>query len=654
MVPPGSTTGIGHGHHHGHHGHQGQSNSGTAIGSAVNEHDNHRGGSHLGRDAAIGAAGVSYEADRMHPSSSTSTATDSTSAVHKPSLMDKITGKHSNTTDDSSIAGTSSLGRSEPHHTSGLDSRLESQPLDTTDTGRPHHYGRDAAGVGAIGAAGYEAEKHYHDKQAGHDHPSSLSTGGIDPATNQTHKPSLIEKITGKHHEANEGPTIGTTSGATSGVSSGMRPGNTSSFGHLEGHTRTEEDLEKPRHLGRGAVGVGAVGAAGYEAERHHHNKEDIPRTSGLSGTTVGSGYDQQTGSGHGLGRDAALVGGTGTAIGAEKHHHGREYPTSATSSSTQPSAYDERDASGTHYKRDAALGAGAVGAGAVAGSEFSKKEAEKEVKQHAKEEAKYEKELEKEHKHHEKELQKEHKAHEKVHEKEDHHDKKKHGGGLFGFLHRDKSDKELKDEEPSRTATTSLGATGAGTTSGANPGATSSFGHLEDHARTEADLEQPTGGHHERNRLHKDPPAGLLQSSNTKYADAPQGGYASQVTGGTGTTALAQGHDYEGGAGDRGIEPITGLPIDYSKGDGSHGTDDTPVPHHHHGGSTSGATAGAMGTNEYGSRLPGESTRPGGTFDSSKVNSSYPGAPGTNDGYESGHVPHGSHGVSGARTGGY
>ena len=579
------------------------------------ENDNQHEGHHLGRDAAIGAAGVSYGVGRDHPSSSTATATDSTSATHKPSLIDRITGKHTGTTDEPVSGGTSSLGRSEPHHTSGLDSRLESQPRSTTETGQGHHYGRDAVGVGAIGAAGYEAEKHHHH-------------------TGQGHQPSGIV--------------------ATSGDTLGTRPGNTSSFGHLEDHTRTEADLEKPRHLGRDAVGVGAIGAAGYEAEKHHHNKEDIPRTSGLSGTSAGSGYGQQTGPSYGLGRDAALVGGASTALGAEKHHHGLGHPSSTTSSSAQPSAYEERDASGTHYKRDAALGAGAVGAGAVVGSEFSKKEAEKEAKQHAKEEAKHEKELEKEHKHHEKELQKEHKAHEKVHEKEDHHDKKKHGGGLFGFLHRDKSDKELKDEEAARTGTTSLGATGAGAMSGVNTGATSSFGHLEDHSRTEADLEQPTGGHHERNRLHKDPPAGFLQSSNTKYADAPQGGYASQVTGGTGTTALAEGHDYEREAGGRGVESTTGLPIDYSKGDGSYGTDNTPVPHHHHGGSTSGAAAGAMGTNEYGSTLPGESTRPGGTFDSSKVNSSYPGAPGTNDGYETGHVPHSTHGASGTGTGRY
>ncbi|KAL9116914.1 MAG: hypothetical protein Q9187_006556 [Circinaria calcarea] len=719
VIPPGSTaatgtgTGIGHGHHHE------QSNTGTGIGSTTHEHDSQRESSHLGRDAAIGAAGVSYEADRghpsstshehenqrgghhlgrdaaigaaglsygadhSHPSSSIPTTTDSASATHKPSLMDRITGKHTDTAHKSTDGGISSLGHSEPHHTSGLDTRLESQPRENTESGKLHHYGRDVAGGGAIGAAGYEAEKHHHDREAGHDHPVSLPVRETNSTAHQAHKPSLLEKLTGKHHETNEGPVTGATSAPTSGVPPGIKPGTASSFGHLEDHSRTEKDIEQPSHFGKGALGVGTVGAASYKAEKHHRNKEDIPRTSGLSGTTAGSGYDQQSRLGHGLGRDTALVGGTGTAIGAEKHHHSGEYPTSTTSSSTRPSVYDDRDVSGTHYKRDAALGAGAVGAGAVgagaAGSKFSKKEAEKEAKHYAKEEAKFEKELEKEHKHHEKELQKEHKAqekehekvlqkehkaHEKEHEKED-HDKKKHGGGLFGFLHRKKSDKELKEEEAARTGTSHHSATGAGTTLGVNQGPTASFGHFEDHTRTEADLEQPTAGttsgvgatehgHHERNRLHKDPPASLLQAANTKYAEAPQSGYASQVTGGTGTTALAQGHDYKGETGDRGVEPHTGFPIDYSKGDGSFGTDDTPVPHHHHGASTSGAPPGAMGTAEHGSTLPGESTRPGGTFDSSKVNSSYPGAPGTNDGYEAGHVPHRTPGTSGAGTGGY
>ena len=701
----GTGTGIDHGHHHGHstigtgigsttHEHDSQQRENplgrnAAIGAAgvsyetdrghpsstSHEHDNQRGGNHLKRDAAIGAAEVSYGADHSYPSSSVPAATDSASATHKPSLMDRITGKHTDTTHGSTTGGTPSLGRSEPHHTSGLDTRLESRPRETTEVEKPHHYGRDTAGVGVTGAAGYEAEKHRHDREAGRDHPVSLPVRETDSTAHQAHKPSLLEKLTGKHHETNKEPVTGATSGPTSGVASGMKSGPASSFGHLEDHSRTEKDTEEPRHLGRGALGVGAVGAAGYEAEKHHRNKDDIPRTSGLSSTTAGSGYDQQSGSGHSLGRDTALVGGTGAAVAAEKHHHSGEHPTSTISSSTRPSAYDDRDASGAYYKRDAALGAGAVGAGAVgagavgagaaAGSEFSKKEAEREAKHQAKEEAKYEKELEKEHKHHEKVLQKEHKAQEKEHEKEDHHDKKKHGGGLFGFLHRKKSDKELKEEEAAQSGTSHHSATMAGTTSGVNPGSTGSFGHLEDHTRTEADLEQPTAGstfgvgvtehgHHERNRLHKDPPASLLQAANTKHAEAPQSGYASQASGGTGTTALAQGHDYKGDTGDRGIEPQTGLPIDYSKGDGSYGTDDTPVPHHHHGASTSGAPPGALGTAEHGSTLPGESTRPGGTFDSSKVNSSYPGAPGTNDGYEAGHVPHGTHGTSGAGTGGY
>ena len=53
----------------------------------------------------------------------------------------------------------------------------------------------------------------------------------------------------------------------------------------------------------------------------------------------------------------------------------------------------------------------------------------------------------------------------------------------------------------------------------------------------------------HERNRLHKDPPSNIAHAGNTKYAEEPQSGYASQVTGGTGTTALAQGESVPRGS---------------------------------------------------------------------------------------------------------
>ena len=106
-----------------------------------------------------------------------------------------------------------------------------------------------------------------------------------------------------------------------------------------------------------------------------------------------------------------------------------------------------------------------------------------------------------------------------------------------------------------------------------------------------------------------------MLGEHETGYAPKPTSGYATQVTGGTGTTALAQGDSVHRGshfsdvgnrldpavtdpvnapgasiAGERAVDPITGLPVDTSKKFEGFGTDDAP----HHG--TTGA-AGPMGT---------------------------------------------------------
>lgn len=49
-----------------------------------------------------------------------------------------------------------------------------------------------------------------------------------------------------------------------------------------------------------------------------------------------------------------------------------------------------------------------------------------------------------------------------------------------------------------------------------------------------------------------QDPPASVVESraaAGTQYAEPPKSGYATQVTGGTGTTALAQGQDINRGS---------------------------------------------------------------------------------------------------------
>ena len=238
-------------------------------------------------------------------------------------------------------------------------------------TSKDHHYGRDATAVGAVGAAGYEAEKHHH-----------------------------------------KNDTSGASGISGTGTGTGTGPG----YSQHSGSTH---------YGGRDATLAAGGTAAAYEAEKHHHNKDQsFGAKSGLTGST----HDQQPRSGH-HGRDAALAtGGTAAAYEAEKHHHNRDQPLAATGSSNYPSNYDERNTSGTHTKRDAALGAGAgVGAAGIASSEFSKKDAERDRKQLVKEESKHEKALEKDHRQQEKELQKEEKHHDKLLAKEE----KKHEKAL-------------------------------------------------------------------------------------------------------------------------------------------------------------------------------------------------------------------------------
>jgi len=267
--------------------------------------------------------------------------------------------------------------------------------------------GREAAlagGVGATGVGAYEVEKHHHG-QLNPAATSSTSTTGA-PSTGYTDPYS------------------------TSGVHPRVEPTSRS------GITSTGDD----RHFGRDAGIAGAGGLAAYEIEKHHHARDEPGRTSGLSGTTVGT--------------------------------TGRDYD--STRGSFVPGT-DHQTNTDHHYERDG----GIAGAGAVGGAEFSKHEVEK-------------------------------------HRNEgDSHEGKKHGG-ILGFLHHDKdstSDRSARhsgyghdshyDSHQGVKTATGVGAVGAGT---------AAYEH-EKHD-------------HERNRLHKDPPAG----------------YASQVTGGTGTTALAEG----------------------------------------------------------------------------------------------------------------
>lgn len=245
----------------------------------------------------------------------------------------------------------------------------------------------------------------------------------------------------------------------------------------------------------------------------------------------------------HTTGTGSRDISGPAGVSGAATHEalepHNRLNPIDTTHSSKYPTSdYPDPDNKiGHHHKgREAALG----GAAAATGAEFSKKKVEKIEKEHQGELKKEIKAHEKEEKQHHKALEKEEKKHEKALEKDDkHHDDGKKYGGILGLFHRDKTikhdneaEEELRYKDKAHRHETEA-AVGAGAVG---------IGVADHHKYGDDKLrEDQISEKHERNRLHKDPPAG--------YGEVPQSGYASQVTGGTGTTALAQGQDVPRGS---------------------------------------------------------------------------------------------------------
>lgn len=359
-----------------------------------------------------------------------------------------------------------------------------------------------ATGSGHTGPTDSTTGYHHTDPSgttSGHHHadptePTSHTTGPV-------HKSALLNKLDPR--VKTESPAAHDTAG-TQHHTSGTQY-------HPDGTVPTNPADHTGRDLA--FTGAGASGIAGLEAAtgRDPHGTNVPP-----SSTHVGTGS-----------RDISGPGGVSGAPTYEaQKHHDRHDPSGTTHSSTHPeSGYVDPDnkTSRHHTGRDAALG----GAAAATGVELSKKEHERElkkdIKDHEKEQTQHHKALEKEEKRHEKTLEKDDKKH--------HDDGKKHGG-ILGLFHRDKKDKHDKDieEDPKHKDKTHRHETEAVVGAGA-VGAGVADHHKHDHDKLHED---PVSDRSERNRLHKDPPAG--------YGEVPQSGYASQVTGGTGTTALAQG----------------------------------------------------------------------------------------------------------------
>lgn len=537
--------------------------------------------SHLGRDAAIGAGALGAGTAALNQPRD-GTYAGSTAGPHSSNLANKADPRV-----DSDLSGsryepssTSGPGLSSGHtgaygtttgpHSSNLankaDPRVDSDRDGSTLGGRTGY----GTGTGHVGGDGPHLTRGPHvtdtaNRLDPHVDPSTgkltkathaeleplpglvggetstLGAGGI--ATGSGHHAGLTDSTTGHHHTDPSGTTSGhhhanpteSTSHTTGPVHKSAllnkvdpRVKTESPAQHDTAGLQYRSDATVPvptnpaDHTGRDLAfaGAGAGGFAGLEAAtgRDPHGTNVSP-----SSTYTGTGSRDISG--------PAGVGGVPT-YEAQKHRD-RNDPSGTTHSSTHPeSGYVDPDNKTSHHHtgRDAALG----GAAAVTGAEFSKKEHERElkkdIKDHEKEQTQHHKSLEKEEKRHEKALEKDDKKH--------HDDGKKHGG-ILGLFHRDKKDKHDKDieEDPKHKdkthrheaeAVVGAGAVGAGVADH----------HKHDHDKVHED---PASERQERNRLHKDPPAG--------YGEVPQSGYAAQVTGGTGTTALAQGRDVPRGS---------------------------------------------------------------------------------------------------------
>jgi hypothetical protein len=317
----------------------------------------------------------------------------------------------------------------------------------------------------------------------------------------------------GEHAKFHDAATEGHQPGATSyGLG-----GTATSQG-----TDTTSDLHPGRDAAAVGAGAGALGVGAYEYEKHRGAQD--------TNTGATTGYGSSTGN---------TTGPQGYPTTTDTTSAPQGYSTTSGSQTTsQP--YDQI---GDRYLgRDTAVagaGVGAVGVGANEYSRHEAKEAEKEQKAHdkalAKEEMHHQKALEKEEKHREKELAKEEKAHEHhSHRKEEAAAAGAVGPGTVGADEYDQRHDNVRVEQEKERKPSLIQRI-------LHPRSSKASAQDETSGLAAADAADSRAFHE-----HGD--AGSKLSSNITpagYAEAPTKGYASQVTGGTGTTALAQG---EGG----------------------------------------------------------------------------------------------------------
>lgn len=401
-----------------------------------------------------------------------------------------------------------------------------SSPPVTGDNAQ-HHYGRDAAaagGVGATGAAAYAAMTGNRSEVAAVPQTSALADRSVQPA--QPVQPvQPVQSTSGPSTVTTTGPTTTTTTTTT--VMSN-KPITTSTNTYQQ--PPITQQIPQPKedtHYGRDAAIVGGVGAAGAgagAAYAAHNQEQSVPgsSTAGKSSSdhartaaqTAARDHDYHT-------RDAAAAGGIATTAAA----YGAE----------DPNKHNKLHKPTPDEKHDA-------------------KEAEKEHKKHEKEMEKeqknQEKEAEKEQRHHEKEVEKQQKKHEKELEKQQEEAEKERKPSLIDRILHPGQHKADHDKE------------------------SHSHGHSHKAGEINHALDHPT-------------PAGrqvaAQQEAGVLVAGAGAGAVAghSSATGGA-SSALAHGSAL--GDDGRVVDPHTGLPMNVAKyGSGQGGTDAAPqIPGFH------------------------------------------------------------------------
>ncbi|KAG0648880.1 hypothetical protein D0Z07_4630 [Hyphodiscus hymeniophilus] len=250
------------------------------------------GQSHLGRDATVGAVGGAgaYEA-----------------------------GKHHHGT-DTGVGGTSSSTTAGPHSSNVAN---KADPTVDSDRSKDHHYGRDAGIAGGVGGAAYEADKYQqkHDKDLTH----------AEREAKKEHKHELKEEKREHKEEKHQHKE------SKGGLLSFLHRDKSKKYTKEEEDEFDRQEREHNSHKGRDALGGAAVGGAAYEADKHHRDhtsgveadtNKALPTAPGNHGIGTGAGTQNalagdnttSTSSGHHLGRDAAAVGGAG-ALGEHEHN---------------------------------------------------------------------------------------------------------------------------------------------------------------------------------------------------------------------------------------------------------------------------------------------------------------------------------------------